>query len=118
MNNSQLSSKSSQSYNEEMLALLQRKKDLLQNSKNSLEIEKLIALQKIQKQHNKQQLDPAMQPNTLKQGEAPNAPAIDQLNSILNNQDGNYARSRQSAKAAEGQKAARSNKPMAMSSAF
>lgn len=41
---SQSSNKSSQNYNEEMQALLQRKRDLLQNSKNKKEIDKLIAL--------------------------------------------------------------------------
>lgn len=46
---SQSSNKSSQNYNEEMQALLQRKRDLLQNSKNKKEIDKLIALQQIQK---------------------------------------------------------------------
>lgn len=40
-----MSNKSSQNYNEEMQALLKRKKDLLQNSKNKKEIDKLIALQ-------------------------------------------------------------------------
>lgn len=48
-NPSQLSNKSSQNYNDEMQALLKRKKDLLQNSKNKKEIDKLIALQQLQK---------------------------------------------------------------------